>query len=164
MRIGRGAFRPLRGCRLDDVLSRGLRPWLLTTAPPGLKMRNFKKRKQGWTADPLLAQRARTTTTLRPLRASEAQRLQAAAGSGPADTAAGQAPTRQGRRTAGVDSWRFFCTHLRSASSTPKQSTNCEEPWGISFLRRNTLHSRWRRQQERSLGQAAAVGRVSRCF
>ena len=47
MRIGHGFFRPLRGCRLDGVLSRGLRPWLLTAAPPGLKMRNFKTGASG---------------------------------------------------------------------------------------------------------------------
>ena len=35
MRIGHGTFRPLRGFRLDGVLSRGLRPWLLTAAPTG---------------------------------------------------------------------------------------------------------------------------------
>src|SRR5471030_1217912 len=36
------------GARGTDLLvSRGLRPWLLAIAPPGLRMRNFKKRQRG---------------------------------------------------------------------------------------------------------------------
>ena len=43
----KATFAPTRASALDGVDSRGLRPWLPTVAPPGLKTRNFKTGAQG---------------------------------------------------------------------------------------------------------------------